>query len=184
MSRGRCGDDLVALVSRARQVVELVQACAERLRSEHDGDRIDVALLVLGAELEDQAAPARLEGGLVRGQLGLEGRLPRPQIGLLRLERPESRVPCLQPGVERVEAEQRLMCPRAELLHRGVGVARLRAASGARSCKRGRRCEREHSSGQGAETHGARSPPPQHEGLTVLDGASPCGSCGSALPGT
>src|SRR4051812_38918322 len=108
MSRGRCRDDLAALVSGARQVGELVEARAERLRSEHDGNRIDAALLVQGAKLEVQAAPAHLEGGLVRGQLALEGRLPRPQIGLLRLERAESRAPCLQLRVEHVEAEQRL----------------------------------------------------------------------------
>src|SRR5206468_9125243 len=115
----------------ARQIVELTEPCVERLRSEHDGYRIDVALLVHGAQLEDQAAPARLEGRLVRGELVPEGRLPCSEGSLGRLERAEPRAPCLQLRVERVEAEQRLMGSGAELLLRGVAAARLRAIPGA-----------------------------------------------------
>ena len=62
-------DDLPALVRDAREVVELAEAGAERLRSEHDGDRVDVPTLVQGAELGGQAAPAGVEGRLGGAEL-------------------------------------------------------------------------------------------------------------------
>src|SRR4051812_6219830 len=49
VSGGCRSDDLLTLVCGARQGVELTEPCAERLRSEHDGYRIDVAPLVHGA---------------------------------------------------------------------------------------------------------------------------------------
>ena len=95
MSRRRRRHDLPALVSDAREVVELAEAGAERLRSEHDGDRIDVALLVQGAELERPGGAgsvwrdvsAAVSSVSQRRAAALEERRR------LRLERPESRAP-------------------------------------------------------------------------------------------
>ena len=86
-------DDLPALVRDAREVVELAEAGAERLRSEHDGDRVDFPTLVQGAELDGQAALAGLEGRLGGAELFLQRRALLSQGGGGPLERAEPRAP-------------------------------------------------------------------------------------------
>ena len=58
LRRVRDKDDLLALIGDARQVVELRDRVVERLRAEHDGERILVSLLVQAAKIVARVAPA------------------------------------------------------------------------------------------------------------------------------
>ena len=148
---GRDGH-LSVLVGHAREVVESRHRVVERLRAEHDRERVDLSLLVQVAEMLCKEA-LRDDERLVRGghllrQPALRHLQPvrlALEPGELRLGRPEARVEGVQveqrpvrPGIERLRLDAQL--GRSLVVGRsGVGGRRCRDDSGAE--RRSHACE-------------------------------------------
>jgi len=125
LCRGRSGDDSPALVRDTRQVIEPPEPLGERRRPEHDRDRIHVALLVQGAEIERELALPDLERRPGGAQFLPERKAALTQGDRRRPERCEPGAPCVELCVERVQAEQRLVEAGVEPLRGSVGAASL-----------------------------------------------------------
>jgi hypothetical protein len=127
--RSHRGRDLSVLVGDAREIVEPRDRVVQRFRAEHDGERVDVSLLVQVTEMLREETLGDDERLVRRGDLLRELALRDLKPERLALERRQLRLGGSEPRVEGVEVEESLV---------RAAVQRLRLLDGAGAPRRWR----------------------------------------------